>query len=651
MSRVEKMSSWRNEVTKLFYGDHVSLFIVNDPDLLLNDETILSFFDEKEIKVLRFDDSISIRYLYESQYRGLLENNQIKLLVYSNEEDQEVFPYDFLQKGNHLLLSINRIFPRFSPTILKQLDKEDLDSLFAVQSQYLGSTSDKDTIEFILRYVYKIVYELIDSKEELYKLLFTIHYEKRDIPIVVKEYLISQILKDPIFEELPVNHLIQSSHDFYVHIDKEWAMFVKELMDINNNTVLEETAVYRSYPFSNSEVRRLMNDLFLEGYLRKVKISRSIALPSWMKYGVEINEIDSQKETISLLHTKLIEQLAKASRYKDWISIVDTSAEYKTAALSIRMDSAQEDANKLIQEINKKFEKWMIDHFHSLTSLPPFPKLKMVHHIVQKLASSNNEKIALLVLDGMSFTQWKRIKQHLLNKNFRFEEAGVYAWVPTLTSISRQAIFSGQIPAMFANHLRTTTKEESHWKTFWEDHGVLKQYVQYQKGLGKEVYNKTNILAFKRPNIKIYGAVVDIIDSFVHGAAQGEKSIMAELDIWLQTDYLSKLLTDLTSAKFAVYLTSDHGNTEAVGVGRVSEGVLVDQKGERVRVYTDEVIYRDSLENIESIRWSGVGLPEDYHVLLAKYGQAFVTKDERIVSHGGISLEEVIVPFVKVYTD
>lgn len=645
------MINWRNEVTKLFYGDHISLFIANDHDLLLNDETILSFFEEKGIHVLRFDDSISFRYLYESQYRELLENNKIRLLVYSNEEDQDVFPYDFLQTGNHLRLSINSIFPRFSPSILKQLDQEDLDSLYAVQCQYSGSTSDKDTIEFILRFVYKIAYELIDSKEELYKLLFTIHYEKGDIPSVVKEYLISQLQKKTIFEELPVNQLIQSSQYFYEHIDKEWALFVKELMDVNHNTVLEETAVYHSYPFSNSEVRRLMNDLFIEGYLRKVKVSKSIDFPSWMKYGVEINQEDSQIETLSLLHTKLIEQLEKATRYKDWITLADASAEYKSAALSSRMDRAQEAANKLIQNINDKFEKWMLDHFHSLTSLPPIPKPKMVHHIVQNLASSKNEKIALIVLDGMSFTQWKRIKQYLLNENFRFEEAGVYAWVPTLTSVSRQAIFSGQMPAMFANHLRTTAKEESHWKTFWEDHGVLKQYVQYQKGLGKEAYIKNNISAFKRTNIKIYGAVVDIIDSFVHGAAQGEKSIMAELDIWLQTDYLSKLLTDLTSAKFTVYLTSDHGNTEAVGVGRVSEGVLVDQKGERVRVYTDEVIYRDSSEKLESIRWSGVGLPEDYHVLLAKNGQAFVTKEERIVSHGGISLEEVIVPFVKVYKD
>jgi hypothetical protein len=177
---------------------------------------------------------------------------------------------------------------------------------------------------------------------------------------------------------------------------------------------------------------------------------------------------------------------------------------------------------------------------------------------------------------------------------------------------------------------------------------VLKQYVSYQKGLGKDRYKKEEIAAFRRPSIKIYGAVIDSIDRFIHGAVQGEKSLMSELQLWLHTDYLAQLLADLHDAKFTIYITSDHGNTESVGIGRISEGVLAEQKGERVRIYDDVVLWQDAAKKINGIPWQGAGLPKDYYALLAPYGQAFVHKNERIVSHGSISIEEVIVPFIRV---
>jgi hypothetical protein len=46
--------------------------------------------------------------------------------------------------------------------------------------------------------------------------------------------------------------------------------------------------------------------------------------------------------------------------------------------------------------------------------------------------------------------------------------------------------------------------------------------------------------------------------------------------------------------------------------------------------------------------WDPVGLPEKYFPLLAPPRRAFVREGERIVSHGGISVEELIVPFIRI---
>ena len=50
----------------------------------------------------------------------------------------------------------------------------------------------------------------------------------------------------------------------------------------------------------------------------------------------------------------------------------------------------------------------------------------------------------------------------------------------------------------------------------------------------------------------------------------------------------------------------------------------------------------------EAIEWPTIGLPDDYHALLAPARSAFVRETERLVGHGGASLEELIVPLVQI---
>ena len=53
-------------------------------------------------------------------------------------------------------------------------------------------------------------------------------------------------------------------------------------------------------------------------------------------------------------------------------------------------------------------------------------------------------------------------------------------------------------------------------------------------------------------------------------------------------------------------------------------------------------------EENENLEWGTVGLPEDDLALLAPARQAFVQEKQRTVSHGGVSVEELIVPLVQI---
>ena len=118
---------------------------------------------------------------------------------------------------------------------------------------------------------------------------------------------------------------------------------------------------------------------------------------------------------------------------------------------------------------------------------------------------------------------------------------------------------------------------------------------------------------------------------------------------WSKQPFLSELLDILLNRGFRVYLTSDHGNIEAEGCGRPAEGAVADTRGERVRIYRDATLRGKVKEHYpDALEWGSIGLPEDCLSLLAPARQAFIQEKQRTVSHGGISIEEIIVPLVQI---
>lgn len=636
------MSNWRQVILQKFIQQTSSLIYVEDFDGLLNEEQLLNELISLGYEVVRYEDSIAFRYLFETKYRG--QESSLKLLLYANEDIY--FPYVFRRNALRITINIETIFPKFSAKVLRAMNREDFSTLYRLHEYYDGPQTEVATLDFIVKRFYKIPYDLVDSEIDLYKALLSIHGMKDKLPEIVSYFLFEKWRAIDAFSAMSLRKMIFSSSAFYHYLGEKWASFVKEILMLRTKEK-DTTAIEKSTsPFTNRDIRHQMHGLFLEGILKQVDDVDSTELPEWMEMGVvhRNREIGAATARRDYLINKLDESLEEISTYKDWFRIVEYIAELK------RFTSVTDDLLRdALHRINRNFYGWMKSHYHSLVSLPPFPNPKLVNHIPHNLSRmiTSDERIALIVMDGMSYSQWVIIREYLKEKKLYFEDDMVFAWVPTLTSVSRQAIFSGKIPLHFANSIATTMSEKKLWGNFWEEKGVVTQYVAYQKSLGRETYNWKHIEGLNRKSIKVYGAVIDIIDRFIHSAVLGEKSLLSNLQLWLETNYLENLLLDLQNSGFTVYLTSDHGNTTATGIGRVSEGVLVDQRGERVRIYRDGTLYKDALDKIQSVQWSNIGLPEDYYALLAENGQAFVPKGEHVVTHGGISVEEVIVPFVK----
>jgi len=104
----------------------------------------------------------------------------------------------------------------------------------------------------------------------------------------------------------------------------------------------------------------------------------------------------------------------------------------------------------------------------------------------------------------------------------------------------------------------------------------------------------------------------------------------------------------LLEQKFEITLSADHGNIHGKGIGKPNAGVVPDERGERAHVFGDELTRADVAKSFpEAIEWPQIGLPDDYRALLAPRRGAFIAKERETIGHGGIAMEEVIVPFVK----
>jgi len=307
----------------------------------------------------------------------------------------------------------------------------------------------------------------------------------------------------------------------------------------------------------------------------------------------------------------------------------------------------------LRSRVDKSFYTWVWKRYASLINLPPNPPV-MLHHIPRYLAreleGKQAGKIALLLVDGLALDQWVALRQELEQQNagLRFREASVFAWIPTITPVCRQAAFAGKAPLFFPESIQTTARELYLWTKFWAEQGLKQEEVAYEKGLdetGRERF--TELL--KQPELRVVGLVVDKVDRIMHGIELGAAGMHNQVRQWVRNGFLKELLLFLLERGFNVFLTSDHGNIEARGIGSPREGAVADVRGERVRVYPDAMLRAQIKRQFpDALEWPPIGLPENYLPLIASGRTAFVQSDKTVVAHGGISLEELIVPFVQV---
>lgn len=487
-------SAWRDPILAQFTCDIAKvsrLTVVADPDGLLTEQGIVDGIRGRGFEIVAFEDHVAFRYAYERRFREVWDSgNATNLVVVLRTNGSELggLPFDLLQQaqrdGRLLRFSLAEMFPSFAPHVLSELDRADLDAVSEAEKHFEpGSLGENATRDFLLRNVLGIDVALLQTDADLLRALLRRHYTGKAVPKSLDDRLIYLLRSKARWNDWPLDQIVPSRVSFLEFLQERWPIFIERSLTKDFGDAGGKPASFdlklpgpESLPFGHDDVRVYIDNLFTDGLLSPIDtVSRSSVQGKWFAVGVTGSEAADLTGRFRKLLVLLKDESPKPHcDHHVWVQAALRWAEIVALRWQLPGDSSADDResfNDAHRMIEQSFQDWMTSHYPSLHSLSFLPRPAMVHHIPKYVAhrlakEGGSKKVAVLVVDGLALDQWAVVRQEMPPQRWLVEEFGLFAWVPTLTPVSRQSIFAGEAPFFFGQSLDTTSKEPQHWARF-----------------------------------------------------------------------------------------------------------------------------------------------------------------------------------------
>ena len=352
--------------------------------------------------------------------------------------------------------------------------------------------------------------------------------------------------------------------------------------------------------------------------------------------GFYMSEMFNQEtvDAYSVAATQILRSYAQSCEiYRDWMPVIDLLSKLMLLRdKGFTVDNFQ----NTYDIVDVAFHKWTARRYASLATAADVDQPVMLHHIPD-FVRRTSKKPAVIVIDGMSFVDWQLIKEYFIDSSWELNTTTAFSFLPSVTSIARQSLFSGAIPAQNTKPF-SLADEEKQWRAYWTEHGLREDEVFFGKTETPDIPCQ----------IKAAGIVVNFIDDLMHRQLQGTHGMAVDIAAWLKFGSLRRLIDNLLKMGFDVFITADHGHTEASGKGRFSKpGLLTEDASRRAVIYKD-FAGAEELNKFNVTEYVGTYMPKTYRYFLFANGECIGDFGNKYITHGSDSIEELLVPFVRI---
>jgi len=479
------------------------------------------------------------------------------------------------------------------------------------------------------------------------------------MPTVLATYWRQQVTPVAAFAGWPVADLLTERESFYRFVQSAWQTYLAELSGQPVYQTMPPMLAFATDTLLQDALPRLVR----LGILKPTATVRRLAeTPAWAAPAIAYDAAAAHAVELGEGLQDIAGRLqANNLRWSDWQAIAWRWAQltlvYYTGALLPADSSLHHQFQQQQLTLNAAFADWLKSAYSHLAG-SRLPTPHHLFHVPGYLATllTPQQRVALLVMDGMSLATWLQIKPvwQVRHGAWALTERLLLAQIPSITAVSRQALISGLPPAGFGDTVTTNRQEAQQWQTFWMQKELDARRIAYT--LLPNRSGQAYPTMIDQRTMRTLCLVTPVIDEMVHGATQGLADVHASVAVWLGNQmpdhpgsaWLEGLIDRLLSEQYTVVIASDHGHVNAVGIGVPQEGVTVESRSKRARIYSNPQFASNVQSQYpDTILWHDDGLlPPDRWVLLPKTDGAFALHGQQVVSHGGLAIEEMVTPLV-----
>ncbi|MBZ0326240.1 MAG: PglZ domain-containing protein [Altibacter sp.] len=396
-----------------------------------------------------------------------------------------------------------------------------------------------------------------------------------------------------------------------------------------------------------------------------------------LKKNLDLSRLVSEKTTSNYQQEfrKIAMDMSMINTYEGWAELYQKLVYWELELEGIEdsgmfeiLESQKTEANnQFCKFIDKNYPSW----FENNADAPTMSHNLFRDKVVPQL--KNSERTLLVVIDNLRYDQWKAFEPFLSSIYKKTNEELFYSILPTATQYARNAIFSGLMPSeMEKLHPEYWLNDtEDGGKNMYEDKFLEAQLKRLGLDLNWSYHKISSIKQGKRlvesfkshKDENLIAVVYNFVDMLSHAKtemevikelASNDKSYRSLTQSWFKNSPLMEIIQQAAQLGFKLIITTDHGTINVKNpskvIGDKNTSLNLRYKTGKSLTYDDKDVL--AAKSPKSIHLPTINMSSSYIFAKGDLFFAYPNNYNHYVGyyrntyqHGGVSLEEMIIPF------